>query len=60
MEEQEKDLYRYKVKSEGQMNSYSGNYDTLEEAIQWRETNGAWLSKQFNRKLILFKNDEII
>ena len=60
MKEQEKTLYRYKVKSEGQMNSYSGNYDTIEQAMKWRNNQGEWLSEQFNRKLILFKNEEIL
>jgi hypothetical protein len=46
--------YVYKVhNSRGNLEEYSRYYYTKKEAIDWYNSQGKWLEKHFNRKLIL-------
>ena len=50
--------YIYKVyNSSGNLEEYSRYYYTRKEALDWYNTQGKWLEKQFNRKLILIDTD---
>ena len=46
--------YIYKVyNSRGNLEEYSRYYYTKKEAVEWYNSQGKWLEKHFNRKLIL-------
>ena len=50
--------YIYKVyNSRGKLEEYSRYYKTKKEAVYWYKTQGKWLEKHLNRKLILIDTD---
>jgi len=50
--------YIYKTRNkQGKLEEYSRYYKTKKEAVYWYKTQGKWLEKHLNRKLILIDTD---
>lgn len=47
----EENTYSFKAEQDNIMYDYSGEFNTMEKAIQWYFKHGIWLEKKFNRDL---------
>lgn len=49
-------MYQYQVKNRfNELEEYSREYKTREDAIKWYNEHGTWLENKFNRVLVLTK-----